>query len=188
MIDTKHQALITNHFKVKRSFTLIELLIVITIMAILIATGTYSWQAAQIKARDNRRKVDLKAIQQALESFYQTNGRYPPATYDARIYTGGWYTQISTTSAQWSLDVRQALEAGYISKVPQDPTYANSSSDYFYWNPTISTYRLYSRMENTKDQDYNNNPSKQQWSAYDSFSGCAGMDGNSVYNYKVTNP
>jgi len=51
------KSLIINHSK---GFTLIELLVVITIIAILVASGIYSWQAAQLKGRDNRRKTDIK--------------------------------------------------------------------------------------------------------------------------------
>lgn len=161
-----------NHLRAKSAFTLIELLIVITIIGILVATGVYSWQAAQVKARDSRRKTDVKAIQQALESYYQTNGEYPPAA------SLGWCTQISNPTYPSLLN---ALQPTYITKVPQDPTFLNTTSDYFYRKDALSRYRLYSTLENTKDPDYIANAL-----GTDGLIGCAG--GNASYHYKVQNP
>ena len=66
----------TKYCKAK-GFTLIELLVVMTIIAILIAAVSASFTNAQIKGRDGKRKADLKAVQQALEVYMQTNGVYP---------------------------------------------------------------------------------------------------------------
>lgn len=155
-----------------RGFTLIELLIVITIIGILVATGTYSWQGAQAKARDNRRKSDLKAIQQALEGFYQTNGKYPPTSN-----AGGWCTQISNTTYP---EVKNALQPNYITAMPQDPTGKDTTLDYFYYKDSHNRYRLYSTMENVKDPEYVASYGTEA-------SGCTGWNGAN-YHYKVTNP
>jgi prepilin-type N-terminal cleavage/methylation domain-containing protein len=62
-----------------RAFTLIELLIVITIIWIL-ATGAISVYTSQIqKARDTTRINDIKALQSAVEQVYQDDSSYPSA-------------------------------------------------------------------------------------------------------------
>jgi len=53
-------------------FTLLEMLVVIGIIAVLIGFGAVSYSTAQKKARDAKRKTDLKAIQSALEQYYST--------------------------------------------------------------------------------------------------------------------
>ena len=58
-------------------FTLLEILIVIGIIGILIGIGTVSYSTAQRKARDAKRKQDLKAVQNCLEQYYSVNQRYP---------------------------------------------------------------------------------------------------------------
>ena len=67
------------NFKIK-AFTLVELLVVITIIGIL-ATGATTVYTSQIqKARDTTRINDLKAVQSAVEQIYQDNSEYPLAT------------------------------------------------------------------------------------------------------------
>ncbi len=61
----------------KTAFTLIELLIVITIIGILAVALLPSVLGAPGRARDAQRKADLKNIVAALESFNSDNGHYP---------------------------------------------------------------------------------------------------------------
>lgn len=59
-------------------FTLIELLVVISIIAILITLGFTSFSSAQKKARDAKRKSDIRDIKNALEQYYSLCGfQYP---------------------------------------------------------------------------------------------------------------
>lgn len=68
-----------NHFS--KSFTLLELLVVIGIIAILVGLGTMSYSTAQKKSRDAKRKSDLKTIQNALEQYYSICGYRYPSSY-----------------------------------------------------------------------------------------------------------
>lgn len=58
-------------------FTLLELLVVISIIGILIALGTASYTTAQKKGRDARRQSDMRSLQNALEQYNSLNGQYP---------------------------------------------------------------------------------------------------------------
>lgn len=68
-------------------FTLLEILVVISIIGLLIAMGSVSYSTAQKKGRDARRKGDIKAIQNALEEYYSVNSTYPGGTYPNGINT-----------------------------------------------------------------------------------------------------
>lgn len=57
-------------------FTLLELLVVISIIGILIALGTVSYSAAQKKSRDAKRRADIKSLQNGFEQYYSQSGRY----------------------------------------------------------------------------------------------------------------
>ncbi len=66
-----------SHLKQKRNaFTLLELLVVISIIGILIALGIVAFSTAQQKSRDAKRRGDIKAMQQGFEQYYAQEGSY----------------------------------------------------------------------------------------------------------------
>ncbi len=63
----------------RRSFTLIELLIVVGLMSVIISLGAVGYNATTKRARDARRRIDLQQIKSALELYRSNNpdGVYP---------------------------------------------------------------------------------------------------------------
>ena len=71
----------------KRGFTIVELIIIITVMGILLVLGVVNLSSSQVNARDAERKSDIETIAMHLETFYnfgtdynsgnQATGRYP---------------------------------------------------------------------------------------------------------------
>lgn len=72
----------------KKAFTLFELLVSISIIAILTAIASISYGAAQKKARDSRRVEDMNAIQKAAEMYYSQNSYVYPSTTGVFISSG----------------------------------------------------------------------------------------------------
>lgn len=72
----------------KKGFTLFELLVSISIIAILTAIASISYGAAQKKARDSRRIEDINAIQKAAEMYYSQNNYTYPSTTGVFISSG----------------------------------------------------------------------------------------------------
>ena len=62
---------------IKKGFTLVELLIVITLMGLLAAFGTQTYLKSQQRSRDGRRQADLEAIRSALEIYRYDQSAYP---------------------------------------------------------------------------------------------------------------
>jgi len=81
----------------KRGFTLLELLVVISILSILITLGLSSFSTSQKKGRDAKRKSDLKEIQQALEQYYSVCG------YQYPLPSGTFFTSINCVSPSLSI-------------------------------------------------------------------------------------
>lgn len=61
----------------KRGFTLIEILVVISIIGILSSVVFASLSSARGKARDVRRVAEMRSIATALEAYHLRNGTYP---------------------------------------------------------------------------------------------------------------
>ena len=68
-----------NHYshRRQRGFTLVELIIVIAVISALTAIAVVAYTNVQKQARDNERSVDVAAIMDALERYYDRNGEYP---------------------------------------------------------------------------------------------------------------
>ncbi|MCL2110320.1 type II secretion system GspH family protein [Microgenomates group bacterium] len=75
--------------KKQDGFSLIELMVVVSIMAILAVIGLGGFANAQRKARDSRRKADVKTIQNAMISSSDMGGNL--AACSARAEAGGTF-------------------------------------------------------------------------------------------------
>jgi prepilin-type N-terminal cleavage/methylation domain-containing protein len=78
---------------VRKGFTLLELLIVISIIGILVAVATASYSSSQSKARNSRRMSDMKSVQNAAEQYFaDNNSSYPDlsSTFGVTYLPGGF--------------------------------------------------------------------------------------------------
>jgi len=96
----------------QKGFTIIELLVVISVISLVASVIMTTLSTARAKGRDARRIADLRQIVNALNLYYQNNGVYPPVT--APIGPGGWETSLG--------NFLPSLVAGqFISSKPADP-------------------------------------------------------------------
>ena len=114
----------------KNGFTLIESLVVITMMMVVIAIVSVSYSSASKKNRDNRRIADLERIRTALELFRQED-------------LGGSYPPVSSGQAS-GLDT-----GGYIDAWPIGPKGSGVGDTYVYSRPDAYSYVIKTKLEAT---------------------------------------
>lgn len=61
----------------KKAFTLVELLVTLSLMAMIMGAGLVAFNSSRAVARDGKRKADLEAIRSALELYRSDMGAYP---------------------------------------------------------------------------------------------------------------
>lgn len=100
-----------NKLKIKLGFTLFELLVTISIIAVLTAVAVVSFGGVNKKSRDSRRVADLEKVRIALEGYRQLNATYPS-------------------------NLNLLVSSGFLQQVPTDPkdksAYASTLADYIY--------------------------------------------------------
>ncbi len=128
--------------KNKKAFSLIELLIVITIIGILSVLFLPSITTGPSKARDTARVTNIADIALALEVYYQDVGHFPNSTGEALIDT-------STAGAA-------IVDYFDNSSVPTDPQTGNpnpvgiTGTGSYYYEGTDNGYVLIANLENGK--------------------------------------
>lgn len=139
----------------KKAFTLVELLIVMSIIGVLAALAVGSFRTTQMRGRDAQRKSDLKQISNALELFYADYGRYPSAS-GVRIAACPYDPATSTgTACTWGEGSFTDDKTTYFKTIPIDPS--NNSSNYYRYRIVTGSsnqkYQLFAYLENSQDQD-----------------------------------
>lgn len=145
----------------KNGFTLVELLVVISIIGILTVIGVVSFSGAQKKARDVARKSELGALSKALMMYYSDKGKFPDATqFDnfGEELTDGTYT--------------------YMKKIPEETRTVQGMPGFCY---VVSidgkSFGLFAKLENAQDDACDVGSSL-------GAGDCAGKD----YCYVITSP
>lgn len=131
--------------KNSRGFTLIELIVVITIIGILSSIVGISINGVQQKARDKRRKDDVAQIQNALVLYKVKNGKYP------EFVSSGGANIKKLTGLSTSLT---SASNKFLASIPLDPSNKNNCPAYLYLhNDNRDAYTLLVMFENTNNPE-----------------------------------
>lgn len=115
----------------KSGFTLVELLVVISIISVLVALSVFGLQGARKASRDAKRKSDIEQIRSGIEIYKSDCDKYPEAIGDSLLGNG------STSSC--------LVSNVYIKTKPVDPL--SPTNVYSYYNPTPNTYEICATLE-----------------------------------------
>lgn len=116
----------------KQGFSLLELLVVLSIIAILVGIVIYGLNSSQAKSRDAKRQADLRMVESALELFRSKYGHYP---------SGCNASTTNRTSNSWSGEQGTGVECSsgnqyivnlapeFIPELPRDPRAGAGGTD-----------------------------------------------------------
>ena len=151
--------------KKKKGFTLIEILIAISILAILATIGMSTYSQAQMRGRDAKRKQDLRAVATALELFYQKNKRFPCAGWlNSSSAPTSWVSDGPVTGVPTCTGTNgpnDILTPNFINVLPKDPVNTGTQPwldghlvyGYRGWECAPQAYVLIAELENKNDPD-----------------------------------
>lgn len=106
-------------FKSTKGFTLVELLVVVTIISILASLSVASVNIARQRARDAKRRADISQVQLALYFYFDDNMQFP--------FTNEEMLPENTTVENWATILAPALSGAnpgdkvYMVRAPVDP-------------------------------------------------------------------
>lgn len=174
--------------KTKRSgFSLVEMLIAISIFSILVGIIVLNMRDATASGRDSKRVSDFNMIADTLENYYNKKGFYP-------IIDGTTATVALSNAGSWTTFENTLKNAGFNLTLPRDP---QNGGIYTYCIDNATSPTKYSLMANLeiKNQALSDDYDKD-WPATD-YCNCNNIAGNSIstdaesaapYTYCVRNP
>jgi general secretion pathway protein G len=131
-IETKKP--VSHQTKRRRAFTLVEMLLVVTIIGILAALVIPKIVGRSEQARATAARADLSSIKTALDAFEVDNGFYPKSLQDL--------VTVSSNAKNW--------HGPYLDKVPEDP-WGNNYLYYFPGKRNAGSYDLLSVGPDSKE-------------------------------------
>lgn len=124
----------------KKGFSLMELLVVISIIAALVTISAVSYTTVNKRTRDAKRKSDVEQLRNALQMYRSENNSFPSIG-------GGNFTNASNLST--------ALVSTYIAVIPADPktaqTYRYAATGFT--NGVYYSYCLSAQLESEDPAD-----------------------------------
>ena len=129
--------------KNSRGFTIVELLIVIIVIAILATLVITTYNGVQSKARDDKRRTDINAIQGQVEAYNAQYGYYPLASdmNDPTFRTNnlkGLQAPAAIQDPQWKTGNANCTDTTVTPNIPKFQVSATPASGCYGYTSTAS--------------------------------------------------
>ena len=114
----------------KEGFTLIEFIVVLTIIALIATFILVSVKSGRARARDGRRLQEISQIVKALQLYWADYGEYPEETCPCA--DGGFKEKDSWESSDQEPEQFLEYLTPYLSEIPLDPINSRSDKSKFF--------------------------------------------------------
>jgi type II secretion system protein G len=133
-------------------FTLVELLVVISIIGILAAVLLPNMLGIRERARDTKAKANLSELRNALRLFYNDYQYYPESSVSSTILGCGPVASPEDTACGTAFATSGADGVSYMKSLPEVFSYTQ--------DPGGDGYTLYTILENVSDADITESANK----------------------------
>ena len=127
--------------KKSQGFSLIEILVVISIVGILTSILVVNYNQARQNSRDKIRMSDLKSLQLAIELYKSQNGTYPTQGCGS----GSQWAGPGPYDQSWGASCENyilGLVPDYIGKLPRDPSREDEMNTGYLYRSDGNSYKL----------------------------------------------
>src|SRR5215469_17537303 len=133
----------------KKAYTLVELLIVISIIALLSVVAFASLNQARLQARDSKRWADLYQVRTAIETFKSDYNHYPKVEDSS---PDGWQKLKAVLSGEdLTLNPRGIV---YLRNLPYDPVNQNQFIYTYVYDRSTDKYEIHFYTEHPQPVEH----------------------------------
>ena len=125
----------------RSGLSLVEMMVVISIIAVLSGVIYASFDDARKQARDKARMTALKELQLAVELYKAQNGTYPSSCGGSSDFFGPG-EEMGDYYADCGDEYIQGLVPDFIDELPQDPKSESDLGMGFYYRSDGSSYKI----------------------------------------------
>lgn len=140
---------ITKKGRQQKGFTIVELLVVITVIGILAALVYNGFTVAQAQARDTKRRTDVLSIQKGLIGWALLNGKTIAQSGAGILGQGrGWFEYYGNYTYTATSIKSLLVNSGQVTGDVHEPYFVNTLRDYVvYRSDDGSTYLVGAKLE-----------------------------------------
>jgi prepilin-type N-terminal cleavage/methylation domain-containing protein len=137
----------------QKGFTLIELLVVVAIVGLLSSVVLVAMNASREKARDARRRADLRQIATAMDLYFDKYNTYIVSGYGWNGGGAGWFGYENGSSYAKSV-ARGLMDNGFLSAaITDDPNPARRPGYMIYTCDSGRRYSISATLERPTSED-----------------------------------
>lgn len=118
------------------------------VVFVVFAVSFYQLKLGEMKTRDSRRRDDTEVVARGLRAYYKEHGAYPESNGGKIVACGSDGIDVCVWGNDTIVDADSVV---YVQNLPQEPLSDQGYSYIYEVNQERTKFRVYARLEYTKD-------------------------------------